>query len=168
MAKKIKLEYKPSEDYKFICISCQLKDYRLCFHLNKKLGFDFKKIQDFETPNGKKNKKFSLYFFDYLDNQVYFFLIANKNLNDVLISELKHMDYFILIHGAINDKKSQTFINEIKKIPQILMANEINPDKIKSANNLFSDLELHLMQFQLKEKNADCKKSSIKTVWCDF
>jgi len=159
MSKKFKLEYKPSEDYKFICISCQLKDYRLCFHLNKKLGFDFKKIKDFEIPDGKKTKDFSLYFFDYLDNQVYFYLIANKNVNDILISELKHMDYFILIHGAINEKKSQTFINKIKEIPQILMANEINPDKIKSANNLFSDLELHLMHFQLKEKKPVYKKT---------
>ncbi|MCF8296872.1 MAG: IPExxxVDY family protein [Saprospiraceae bacterium] len=163
MKKKLLLDFEPSEENNLIGISSHLKDYRLSFYINKALGFQFKKIDDLVIHNGTENngKSFSLYYFDYTENYVQFFLIENRNPNGVLISEFKHFDYFIFINGALNIDKTSTLIKSIRSCDGVLMVSEIDISTIKKLQNILSDLELHMMKLNKDEKEKT--KLKLKT-----
>jgi hypothetical protein len=145
-------------DYDLIAIHTSLEDYQLAFKLNQKLNLSFNRnsneisidVQNIETF-------FSRYTFEDEEQMVVWDLIQNKqeiqlpiktkaknlfennNINITtrvsLVSELKKIDYFLKIehdsHYKIND-----LINNIKTIDSISMVYEVNPNKIKSKNNL--------------------------------
>jgi hypothetical protein len=145
-------------DYDLIAIHTSLEDYQLAFKLNQKLYLSFNRnsneisidVQNIETF-------FSRYTFEDEEQMVVWDLIQNKqeiqlpiktkaknlfennNINITtrvsLVSELKKIDYFLKIehdsHYKIND-----LINNIKTIDSISMVYEVNPNKIKSKNNL--------------------------------
>ncbi len=160
MKKKLVFDFEPSDDNQLIGLSCHLKDYRLSFYLNRSLGFQFKKIDNLKIQNGKVNngKKFSLFYYDYTENHVQFFLIENRNANGILINEFKQFDYFIVINGVLNTEKISVLIKDIRSSNGILMVNQINVNSIKKIKSILSDLELHIMELKIKEK----EKSKLK------
>lgn len=164
MKKKLLLDIEPSDENKLIGISSHLKDYRLCFHLNKTLGFQFKKIDDLVLHNDNENngKKFSLFYFNYIENYVKFFLIENRNKEGVLISEFRQFDYFIFINGALNTEKTSTLVKSIRSCSGVLMVSEININSIKKIQNILSDLELHMLNLSVKEKEKTKLKLKAK------
>jgi hypothetical protein len=145
-------------DYDLIAIHTSLEDYQLAFKLNQKLYLSFNRnsneisidVQNIETF-------FSRYTFEDEEQMVVWDLIQNKqeiqlpiktkaknlfennNINITtrvsLVSELKKIDYFLKIEHD-SHYKINALIHNIKTIDSISMVYEVNPNKIKSKNNL--------------------------------
>jgi len=62
---------------------------------------------------------------------LFYSLISNKSSNSQLVKELPHIDFILEISGAIMKSTIPATIKEVKQIPGILAAIEINPEKIK-------------------------------------
>lgn len=139
MAKEIKLKLEFDDDFDFdlVAISCHNLDYQLVFEINKLLGFKFEKCQDpylikrkdwsFETPS----------FYEYIDEEqrIEMFLVKNKILNKLLMKELNHVDYFLIIKENLSQEMKH-LIAELRKIEIVLHAQEIDPTNFDSAKNL--------------------------------
>lgn len=126
-------------DFSFIliAITSQLKDYRLCFALNKFTESDFRKIEDLGlTLKNEQEKFFSRYYYKSTNSEYELFLIANKGTEGYLIPEAKESDYFLIIKEFIDDEDLDLFLSQIKQINDIQSVVEINPDKLKSKENL--------------------------------
>ncbi|QEK52748.1 IPExxxVDY family protein [Pedobacter aquae] len=130
---KLELDF----DFILISITSPLKDYRLCYHINKNLQFEFEKIEDLEiTYAGADTKYYSRYLYHVDEFAPAYYLIANKGLGGYLVPELKETDYFVLIKEFIDEEDLSFFLEGLKKIEDIQVAVEVNPRKLKSKENL--------------------------------
>jgi hypothetical protein len=146
MAKKILLHTRSEPAFfTLIGISCQLMDYRLIHALNKDLGSSFSKEEDFRTEETPKRPaaSFSLYHYRDDDNRNTYYLISNKSQEIMLLPELKHTDFFMLIEGVFRNPAKENLLRTIRSIPRVMAAFEVNIRDVKSPETFLTDLEMH-------------------------
>lgn len=119
-------------DFTLIGISCHAKDYRLCWELNKTLMIELVRAEDYQL------EKSSFSFYEYLDedNFLEHFFIANRGNTGFLIPEQKSVDFFLISKGNISDSLSEEFICKINAISVVLTSFNIDPNQLKSKQNL--------------------------------
>lgn len=135
---KITLKYEIDLDFLLIAITCPLKDYRLCYYINKYTALNLEKKEDHETWMSNST---SLYFtkYSYISEHTgtEFYLIGNKGIEaGYLLPELRGSDYFLMIKEFIDDEDLKTIHKSLNSIPDIVVATEIDPEKLKSKENL--------------------------------
>ena len=135
---KFKLDIEYDYDFTLFGISCHEKDYRICWALNNKLRLEFKKVQDIESKEKKKKENTKYPLFEFIDEEAHreYFIIGNRSDSALLIPEQKHADYFLMVRGNFNDAEKEILLKNIKSIQIILTAFEIQPNELKSKQNL--------------------------------
>ncbi|OAQ38511.1 hypothetical protein A5893_13885 [Pedobacter psychrophilus] len=130
---KLELDF----NFNLLAITSQLRDYRLCFVINKHTETDFRKDEDLTLAfKNLPVKYFSKYLYCTADFGCEFYLIANKGTEGYLIPEMKETDYFILIKQYIDEEDLDLFLAQLKLIDEIQAVVDINPAKLKSKENL--------------------------------
>jgi hypothetical protein len=132
------LKFEIDLDFVLIAVTTSLKDYRVCYLINKHLNFNFTKADDLavDIHPGAPAVYFSLYLYNWEASETDFFFIANKGTDGYLIPEMKKADYFVMIKNYIDDDDLDTLITGLNRIPEIVAAVKIDPKKIKSRENL--------------------------------
>jgi len=135
---KVTLKYEIDLNFILIAITCPLKDYRLCYYINKLTWLDLRKTEDHETWIADNT---SLYFtkYSYINSteETEFYLIGNKGIDaGYLLPELRGSDYFLIIKEFIDDIDLKALYRSLNNIPEIVVATEIDPRKLKSKENL--------------------------------
>jgi hypothetical protein len=113
-----------------IAISCHDSLLKTVWNINKKLNIDLNE----SLPIESKENPSQTYpvFCDLKSSSLRVFnLISNKSSNLLLIKELPNIDFILEISGEINKVDVLSIIKEIKMIPGVNAAIEINPEKIK-------------------------------------
>ena len=132
------LKFEIDLDFVLIAVTTSLKDYRICYLVNKCLNFNFVKGNDLEVdlhPDAGPSF-FSLYNYNWEASETDFFFIGNKGTEGYLIPEMKKADYFMMIKNYIDDKDLESIIAGLNRIPEVVAAVKIDPKKIKSRENL--------------------------------
>lgn len=135
---KFVLELEPDFDFDVIGICSNHSDYRLCWSLNSGLDLNLEKCDEDFMVSGKKGAimgTFSLYEFIDPETRTQFYLIKNKNKNEVLLPELPQLDYVLVLRENF-DIDPVTFIENLKKVPSVQTAFLYHADELKSAANL--------------------------------
>ncbi len=132
------LKFELDLDFVLLAITSQLKDYIFCFKINKQLGTDFCKVTDLEHPFNASDKTFyfSRYFYLMPQTETELYIIANKGTEGFLVPEMKKVDFFLLIRNYIDDDDLKLIISKLNKVPEVLVAVEVDPKKLKSKENL--------------------------------
>ena len=132
------LKFEIDLDFVLIAVTTSLKDYRICYLINKYLSFNFIKNADLavDINPGAPSVYFSIYSYNWEDSETDFYFIGNKGSDGYLIPEMKKADYFLMIKNYIDDNELDSLINRLNKIPEIVAAVKIDPKKIKSRENL--------------------------------
>lgn len=132
------LKYELDLDFVLVAITTPLKDYKLCYQINKQLSVDFCKVAELELVfNGDEHPLFfSKYIFEESHTETIFYILANKGVDGLLIPEMRNVDFFLLIKNYIDKEDLQYFITGLNKISEVLVAVEIEPKKLKSKENL--------------------------------
>lgn len=135
---KARLEIEFDYDFLLFGICCHLKDYRLCWSLNRKLGADLQKEDDYElvAKTDETPRKFSFYSWNDEENHLKFIVVGNRSTQGLLIQEQKQADYFLLVEGLIDLVDSEGLLTKIKGIDVVLTAYSIDPNQLKSKQNL--------------------------------
>lgn len=135
---KLILKFEPDLDFILIAITVPLKDYRFCYMLNKQLNREFYRMDELELQFSHEEEPFYFSRYHYRDVQTEndFYLLANKGTEGFLIPEMKTVDYFMLIHNYFDDEDLQLLLASINRIPEVLVAAEVDPKKLKSKENL--------------------------------
>ena len=131
---KLVLNTEEFEDYDFglIGISCHSKDYRLCGELNKTLNLDLTRVSDYKIDD----QTFSFYEYSDFDNHTEYYVLTNRSEKGFLIPEQKKVDYFIILKGNYSDSQIKEFIWKINDISLVLTSFKIDPELLKSKQNL--------------------------------
>ncbi|MES2809672.1 MAG: IPExxxVDY family protein [Bacteroidota bacterium] len=132
------LKFEIDLDFVLIAVTTSLKDYRVCYLINKHLNFNFTKTDDLEVDirPGAPPVFFSLYQYSWEASETDFYFIANKGTDGYLVPEMKKADYFVMIKNYIDEKDLETLITGLNRIQEIVAAVKIDPKKIKSRENL--------------------------------
>ncbi len=127
-------------DYDFLlaAIVSPVKDYMICWHLNRQLGFDLVRQQDLEINflNRKKLGYFSCFEYKDLANHVSFVLLSNKSGGEWLIPELEKVDYFLMLRDNIEAVALKPIIESIKGIAVVQTVFEVDHHDLRSKQNL--------------------------------
>jgi hypothetical protein len=132
------LKFEIDLDFVLIAVTTSLKDYRICYLINKCLNFNFTKTADLEIDifPGAGPSYFSLYIYNWEASETDFYFIGNKGSDGYLIPEMKKADYFLMVKNYIDETDLENLISALNRIPEIVTAIKIDPKKIKSRENL--------------------------------
>jgi hypothetical protein len=132
------LKFEIDLDFVLIAVTTSLKDYRICYLINKNLSFNFTKSADLEVDIQQSAGPvyFSLYQDYWEASETDFYFIANKGTEGYLIPEMRKTDYFLMIKNYIDDTELDSLVFSLNKIPEIVAAVKIDPKKLKSRENL--------------------------------
>ena len=132
------LKFEIDLDFILIAVTTPLKDYRICYLINKCLDFNFTKSADLaiDIYQGAAPVYFSLYHYNRGAGETSFYFISNKGPGGYLIPEMKKADYFFMIKNYIDEADVEKLISDLNRIPEIVAAVKIDPKKIKSRENL--------------------------------
>ncbi len=133
---KVLLSLEEDYDFTLIGISCHTKDYRLCWEVNKALNIDLIRSEDLELNKKNEITSFSFYEFIDEDNHLEYYLISNLGNNGYLIAEQKKVDFFLLLKGSTSTNQIQDIICKINSLSLVLTSFNINPNQLKSKQNL--------------------------------
>jgi len=138
LIKKI-LKFEIDLDFVLIAVTSPLKDYRICYFINKHLHFNLTKIADLAVDiyqGVTEPARFSCYHYQWETTETDFYFIANKGAEGLLIPEMREVDYFLMIKNFIDETDLNNIISALNRITEILAAVKIDPKKIKSRENL--------------------------------
>ena len=132
------LKFEIDLDFVLIAVTTSLKDYRICYLINRYLNFNFVKTADLavEMAPNPGPVYFSRYTYSWETTETDFYFIANKGTEGYLIPEMRKTDYFLMIKNYIDDNDVESIVSSLNKIPEIVAAVKIEPKKIKSRENL--------------------------------
>jgi len=146
-------------DYELIAIHSPLEDYRLAYFLNQKLPVLLSKCKhSLEVATKEGEVFFSKFIFEDNANDIQWSLIQNKNeivsisteINQslfldsdfeietsiYLMPEFKKVDYFLKIENNHDTFDMDEIVRTINTIDRINTVYTVDPQKIKSKNNL--------------------------------
>lgn len=147
------------DDYELIAIHSSLEDFRLAYFINQKLPILLGKCADSIGLTTKNTEVFfSKFVFEDEANDARWYLFENmveavsaveNNLQDLfldskleieetfyLLPEFKKVDYFLKIENNHNIIDLQDIVKKLNAIERISAVYTVDPDKIKSKNNL--------------------------------
>ena len=135
--KKVFLDIGFDYDFLLLGIVSQEKAHRLVWFINRELSYHF--VHDGELSMFDEDQSVAAYTkYSFTDeiNHLEFFLIENKDESSYLIPELRQVDFFIMIKGALDFLDVKTLISTMKPIEPIQLITEIDHQKLKSKQNL--------------------------------
>jgi len=138
---KRKLKIDPEFNFILIGIATPLQDYRMAWFVNNTLHKQLAKTDDLVQidPVNRIQTGFARFDYEEMLTMSMFHIIQNKQGPNCLIPELKELDYLLIIKGAYYLPRNQEILKKIKDIEQIQVAVIIDPESLKSKNNLIFD-----------------------------
>ena len=135
--KVIKLQLDHDFDFVLLGLVSTVKDYRACFQINKLLEIDLCKENDLELKTNKTGNTDHFSFYEYInEDQEEFYFICNKGKTTSLISEYKHLDYFLIVKNQLSDSTESELLKKLNSTSLILGVYSIDASRLKSRENL--------------------------------
>ena len=144
MGKKLLLEYEDESPYYYLGISSNIRDYQMVFYLIKNLHLQFRHVDAFKFKKGKKEFVYSLYLYIDYENMINYYLISNKFNATRLNPEFKHLDFFMILEGEVDDAYVSELAKKVKQLPNVLFATALDASKFDKIQNLRYEFDLHL------------------------
>lgn len=137
---KFRLDIEYEYDFFLVGISCHEKPYRLCWALNKALETDMVRTDSLSLALKKNDAPsgFPLFVYENTENDTSVCLVANRGEQSgaLLVPEQHQADYFFIARGPYTDEDHERMLGEIRKISFVLMSYRIDPENLKSKQNL--------------------------------
>lgn len=127
------------EQTRILGITAPIKNYQLCWQLNKSGDFNFRLNSDNEIHVKKKQRN---YFFNIYESKeansfLIHYLYHNQFDGEYLLPEFKHIDFLWLMKGdLVEDEKCNWIKETIKNLPSVQLVAELNIDQIKNKGNM--------------------------------
>lgn len=136
MSKKIlRVEY--DFDFTLIGISSSIRDYRLCWYINKNLPFRFQRDTDITIFNEFGNESYHSCFKYSIENlEVDLYILGNKSGLEYILPESKESDFLFLSTETLNYEEEKLILNGLNKIETVQTAFMLDPNSFRNKENL--------------------------------
>lgn len=131
------LDVDPEIDFEMLGVSSHLRDYKLCWHLNRSLAMNLSRSAPLLYKHTKQDQPAQHARFTWHDeeNHTEYHLVKNKSEQGFMVPEHKHADYLIFVRDNIHVNFTE-LIAEIRKIDNVLMALKIDATQLKNVEQL--------------------------------
>lgn len=134
---KTRLTLDFSYDFLLVGLSCHQKDYRLCWAINRALELDLSRKDDVILADASgQQSRYSFYSYSDEVHHLKYYVVSNRGGQGYLVPECKEADYFLVIDGHHEYLDMQDALRQLKQCDVVLTAFEIDPDGLKSKENL--------------------------------
>jgi len=156
---KLILEDNFTNEFSLIAIHCSEEAYKIAYMLNKHVPlhlerkpldldfsnnglevtfpiFEYEDVLTYNLYNLVSNKSKSLSAKVHSSGGLFDQITSEKTVTTFLLKEYKNVDFFLKIHSDYERVPTRNLISAINEIEQVISAYSIDPDKIKSKNNL--------------------------------
>lgn len=136
------MEEKFFADKSLIGIVSTLPAYRFCWMLNERLGTRFVRMpeQDLVLQSKEKGKQqlhyFPLYQYAIPSNGSIFSIYTLKTGNEVLLPEIKQLDYLWMIESSFAETEADEIAIYLRNLQDIQLAQILSADRLKHINHL--------------------------------
>lgn len=144
MGKKLLLDYEDESPYYYLGVSSNIRDYQMVFYLIRNLKLQFKHVEAFRFKKGTQDLEYALYLYSDDENMVNYYLISNKFNANRLNPDFKHLDFFIILEGDVDDNFVSNLAKMVKQIPQVIFTTPLEATKFEKIQNLRYEFDLHL------------------------
>jgi|688.fasta_scaffold1561496_1 hypothetical protein len=136
--KKVSLDIEQEAEISLFGIVCDKKISKLAWLINNTGFYDFEKIEDLDLTGYNPADINSYMRMQSVDeeNHLTYILVENKNEKRYLASELKSLNYLLIVKGGLDFFVADDCIKSINKIPEIKFISSIEPEKLKSNLSL--------------------------------
>ena len=130
-------------NFRLLGILTTWKDYRVCWFLNRQMKADFRQIDGYQKPLEASQSNISFRTFHYCSelDRLNFYLFNNRSGNNYLLPELKAIDLILMVKGDDAAGMLRELQEKIRSNAALQRVIEIDPEKLKSGNNLVFDEE---------------------------
>lgn len=135
--KKVLLDIGFDYDFVLLGIVSLEKFHRLVWLINKQLGYQFTHAGEIVfSEHDLAGAAFTKY--EYADeiNHLELTLFENRDDSQYLIPEMRTVDYFMMIKGALDFLDIRDLTQNLKPVDSIQLITEIDHHKLKSKQNL--------------------------------
>ena len=125
-------------DFEVISIVSSVKEYRLCLVLNNLFGFDMYPLPDLEVQLKRKKNTAIFHIFHHYDDidKMNYYLIGNKFESELLLPQLKMVDYVLKLEGFKAAEIKAEMIVKLKNATQIQAVLDTQLNSLKDKTNL--------------------------------
>ncbi len=125
-------------EFDLFCIISSVRDYRLCWMMNRALDIDLRREEELEMHYPKKRKLAYFNTYQHIDelNRAKYDLIANKETGEYLIPELKQVDHLFLIEDFSSGIEKKEMLSILRNIPAVEAVFQTDPNELRSKHNL--------------------------------
>jgi hypothetical protein len=133
-----KLEVEYEYDFILVGISSHEKPHRVAWGLNQALELDLARTEPYQLALKKSDpvSEFAHFMWDHPDFEATYSLFSNKGTHGLLIPEQHQADYFLIAQGPFTEEDEREMISGMREVSFILMAYSIDPQVLKSKQNL--------------------------------
>lgn len=127
------------EDTRLLGIMAPIKDYQFCWHLNNRMGMDFRINNEIEIRLNKKKRDYYFSVFEYREptGSLAHYLYKNQFDGEYLLPEFKHLDFLWLMRDdLVRDEELQQFITSIRDISGVQLVAELTNERIRNKEHL--------------------------------
>lgn len=135
---RYKLEVDYEYDFILIGISSHEKAHRVAWGVNQVLELDLSRTDPY-TISLRKDEPFSeftRFSWDHPDFEATYTLLTNKGTHGLLVAEQRQADYFLIAQGPFTPGDEGEMISKLRTLHFLLMAYRIDPQVLKSKQNL--------------------------------
>jgi hypothetical protein len=135
---RYKLEVDYEYDFILIGISSHEKAHRVAWGANQALELDLARTESYLISLKKDEpvSEFTRFTWDHPDFEATYTLLSNKGTHGLLVPEQREADYFLIAEGPFNPEDETEMISKLRTLNFILMAYTIDPQILKSKQNL--------------------------------
>jgi len=136
--KKYTLDIDDEEETLFFGLLSTEKVSRLAWLINRALEINLNRVDSIEWYNESEKEYFYFVKFIYVDelNHLTFTLFANYDESKILFTELRAMQYFMLIEGGLSFFDDKSFLKQVKNISEIQLISKVDQTRLKQKVNL--------------------------------
>ncbi len=127
------------DDARILGIIAPLKNYKFCWHLNNRLGYNFVLDPTKEITLAKKGRNyfFPVYTHQETSSLAEHFLYYNHYEGEFLLPEFKHIDFLWLIKGGgLENEQIQGILSAVKQLEHVQLITELTNEQIKNKSHL--------------------------------
>jgi len=138
--KKYELTFDEEQPFEIYGISSAFADYRLTWELNQILGIHLEKTdQSFEVflSKTKSNQHFRYFFYEDQELLTKFFLVKNKQEQQLLQADRPMIDYFLVLKENFSHEPAD-LIDQLRKINGVVAVFEFNHEEFDILDYLTS------------------------------
>ncbi len=126
-------------DTALVGIASSLPAYRFCWLLNSYFAIELVREPDMDISiPGEEGKvhHFPIYQFIEPSGSSIYTIYKLKSDKEALLPEIKQLDYIWMIQSSNPDADAADIARKLRDIPDVQLAQVLQPDKLKNINNL--------------------------------